>query len=115
MTRVVLPELARRGFDVRDPQVQLRDGKISLTAAYDAGLFTIHPRVVMTVGVQNGRPVVRTESADFGPIPVPQMLIDQITQSVNETLAAEIPPEVTLTEVIVANGQLTVVGASAQP
>jgi len=93
-----------------NPQVYLRDGKIQLYATVTTESFTANALVVMNASIVDNRLVVGIESADFGPVPAPQDLLDSLTDTVNEkllSLFADLPTGAGIKSIAIADGNLT--------
>jgi len=102
--------LAEQGLIISNPQVRLRDGKLTLSGTYRVDPVTVNPVITLSVTAVNGRPVANVESANFGILPVPGALLSQVSQSINQTLAQQLPANATITSVTIADGQMTILG-----
>lgn len=98
-----------------DPQIYLRDGKIQVYGTVTTERFKGTVRVVMTAEVsEDGKPLVKVESADFGPLPVPTEMLDGISATVDEMLTGQFGTTATgfrLTSIAIADGLMVVIGA----
>ncbi len=79
-----------------DPQVHLRDGKMTIYGKATQGYFTATIKVVVTVLVdEKGQPNMLIESADFGPFPVPESLSSGLSAIVKEAYTGAAGPVAT--------------------
>jgi uncharacterized protein YpmS len=97
-----------------NPQVYLQDGQIQIYGTAVQGYFQATAAIILTAGVDDtGQLVIELTSADFGPLPVPEGLLDAITAMVEEAFTGAVGPVATgirLTSITVANGVMTVTG-----
>lgn len=93
-----------------NPQVYLRDGKIKLYTTVTTDNLSADALVVMNASIKDNALKVIIDSADFGPVPVPQGVLDSLTSTVNDELLALVsglPTGVGLKGVSVNDGLLT--------
>jgi uncharacterized protein YpmS len=99
---------------ITDPQVQLRNGEITIYGTARQGYFRATVKIVLSAGIDSaGQLKIELTSADFGPLPVPEGLRDIITSTVQEAYTGELGPVATgfrLESITIADGNLTVVG-----
>lgn len=94
-----------------DPQVYLRDGKIKLYITLTTNNLTGKALVVMNATIVDNKLQVAIESADFGPLPVPQGILDSLAATINDQLLAAmsgLPTGVGLKNIVIADGTLTI-------
>lgn len=98
-----------------NPQIYLRDGKIQAYGTVTTERFSGTVRVVMTAEVTgDGKPLVKVESADFGPLPVPTEMLEGVSATVDEMLTGKFGTTATgfrLTSIAIADGLMVVMGA----
>jgi hypothetical protein len=99
---------------ITNPQVLLRDGQIHIYGQAHKGFFAATVGIGVSVGVdEQGRPQLSAVSADFGPLPVPEGLINTITDFLTEAYTSALGPVATgfrLEGMSVENGALTLSG-----
>ncbi len=93
-----------------NPQVYLRDGKIKMYATVTTSSFTANALIVLNAAVVDDQLTATIESADFGPVPVPNDLLASLTSTINDnllSLANKLPADVRLKSIAIADGNLT--------
>ncbi len=99
---------------ITDPQVQLRDGRITVYGTAQQGYFRATVKIVLSAGIDaQGQLKIELESADFGPLPVPEALRNVITATVQEAYTGAVGPAATgirIESITLADGTMTVVG-----
>lgn len=111
VTSLVATELAGiDGSPVADPQIWFTKGKI-----YGTGrLVNVMPietdfYVVASASIQDGQVVVKIEEISAGAIPIPNSVLQTISQSVNETVD-ELQLDVEITALEILEGEIIVKG-----
>lgn len=115
LTSMVALELAEQGTQgISDPQVFLRDGQIQLTGDVQTQGITAPATMVMEVDLDgNGRPSLRIVSANIGPFPVPDSLIENVETRLNQAFLNQLEekaPNMFVESVVIADGNMTVTG-----
>ncbi|MDY7039948.1 MAG: hypothetical protein SVX38_03715, partial [Chloroflexota bacterium] len=104
---------------MRDVQVHFDDGRIYVWATLaDVMPFDVSVYLVFTATVMDDQLQVDIVESSAGVIPLPQNVLDSLSQTVNETIAeAEVrtPQKVRITEVTVGDGEITVSGELSSP
>jgi hypothetical protein len=99
---------------ITEPQVFLRDGQMRIYGKAHRGPFAATVGIVVSAGVDDqGRPELTVDSADFGPLPAPEGLINTLTDFVTEAYTSALGPVATgfrLEQVGIENGNLTLTG-----
>ena len=99
-------------------QIFLRDGKITMQAQAQAGSLSVPAQVVLGVTTDaEGQLVIALEEADFGPMPVPQSLLEDVSDGLNDLIAGQLGTDVngvTITSIAIADGQMAVSGTVNQ-
>lgn len=93
-----------------NPQIYLRDGKIMFYGTVTTEQLTANAEVVMNATIQDNKLAITVDSANFGPLPVPQAVLDSVTTTMNDNLlelAGDMPTGVGLKSVTIADGLLT--------
>ena len=111
VTSLVATELAKYDESpVTDPQIWFTKGKIYGTGRLvnvlpiEADFF-----VVATARIQDGRVVVEIEESSAGALPIPDSVLETISQSINETVD-ELQLEVEVTALEILEGEAIVKG-----
>ena len=99
-----------------EPQILLRDGQIEFSGKTANQPIQADVNAVMTVQVDaTGQPVFDLVSADLGPFPVPQAMLDQIEGQLDQALRAELQSKtagITIESITIADGEMTILGRS---
>jgi uncharacterized protein YpmS len=121
LTSFVAIELAKTPeVPIKNPQIALDNGTITLTGQMDSGIgFEADVEIDMTAEVgADGKPDVTITSAQLGPLPVPQEVLDGASDVVSQSLADEIDNqagvEVHLDTLTIDDGVLTATGTVQQ-
>lgn len=98
-----------------NPQVFLRDGKIQLYGTAVVQGLTVDATFIIKPEVSSDGVLTFTaESGSFGPLGVPDDVLTQVSDALNEWATGSIAPTLTgvrLNSVVIADGQLTVTGS----
>ena len=79
-----------------NPQVYLRDDKMTIYGKATQGYFIATIKIVIAVGIdEQGQPDMRIESADFGPLPVPETLASGLSAILEEAYTGAVGPVAT--------------------
>lgn len=104
---------------ISNPQVFLRNGQIELYGEAVNGSLTGNVMIVLHAVVdENGVPSVQLVTADFGPLPVPDGLMDGFSAMMNEALTGSIGSTASgfkLEDISIEDGVMTITGISTRP
>jgi len=65
---------------IENPQVVLRDGKMEIYGTAAVSLVTANVQLIISIDIDSqGVPTIQLESANFGPVPIPDTLGDYLT------------------------------------
>lgn len=99
---------------IKDVQVFLRDGKIQIFGNAQAGNVKTTALVIIAVTVTpEGAVQFDAEKADFGPLPVPGALLDNLSSTLNEAFTGNLGSTASglkITNVLIADGQMAITG-----
>lgn len=99
---------------ITDPQVQLRNGQMTVFGKAQQGMFNANVSVTMNVSVDDqGQPKIDITQADFGPLPAPQGLNNAVSSMLQEAFTGSLGPVATgfrLETITIADGVMTVTG-----
>jgi hypothetical protein len=98
---------------VNDLQIRLRDGQIQVSGQYTQDSLSLPFNVSLKISAVNGQPKTELVSAKIGPLPVPQSLLDDITQQIDQVVQDQMKANgsnVYVDQISVADGVLTVTG-----
>ena len=115
MTTLVAGELQNQTDPVlSDPQIYLRDGQIQVHGnVHQSGLsLPISMNIDVSVDEQ-GQPEYEVASANLGPLPLPQSVLDQIEAQVDRALAGYTTSETNrmiIHDITIADGEMTITG-----
>ena len=98
----------------QDPQVYLRDGQIKILGKVQQGNTMATLELVLTVTADaDGRPVFQLLSAKLGPLPVPEVLLQQISDQLDAVFTSKIEPRmenIFIEKIAIADGVMTIQG-----
>jgi hypothetical protein len=103
---------------IKDPQVLLRNGKMTITA--NAALQGVKsPVTIVTSAAPDADGVLKVsiEEAKFGVLPMPAALLDSVSSMINEVVSGQFGPQGTgikITAVTIADGQMVLTGTSTK-
>jgi hypothetical protein len=105
---------AQRKPLITNPQVYMQDGHLQVYGTASKGCVEATARIVLTAGVDDqGHLKIELNSVDFGPLPVPNGLMEIITATIQEAYTGALGPVATgfrLQSVTIAEGIMTIVG-----
>lgn len=79
-----------------EPQVYLRDGKIDLYGKISQGLLSANVRLTLSATIDDkGKPELTIIDADFGPLPMPDSLLNAASKLIDESVTGMIGPMIT--------------------
>lgn len=94
-----------------DPQIFLRDGKIQVFGKAHAGQLTATASIVMSASVDtNGHLSLSVDEADFGPVPVPDNILQNISTQLETALTEQTGSNFVLSGVIITEGTMQLTG-----
>jgi uncharacterized protein YpmS len=103
---------------IQDPQVLLRDGKMTLTAnAAFKGVKAPVEIILSAAPDAEGVLKVTIEEAKFGGLPMPGALLESVSASINELVSGQLGSQgtgVRITAVTIADGQMVLTGTLTQ-
>jgi len=98
-----------------DVQVFLRDGKVQIFGNAKAGNVSTTALAVLAVNVTTeGQISFAVEKADFGPVPVPEKLLDSFSSALNEAFTGKVgsfASGIKITSIGIADGNMAIIGA----
>ncbi len=96
-----------------DPQIFLRDGKIQIFGKAHAGQLTANASIIMSASIDaEGQLSLTVDQADFGPVPVPDNILQDISAQLETALTEQTGSNVVITSVTIAEGTLTLIGTT---
>ncbi|HEX7976447.1 MAG TPA: hypothetical protein VF498_18695 [Anaerolineales bacterium] len=115
LTSIVALELQNQTNPrVTEPQVQLRDGQVTLTGNVQQAGFSLPLKIVLVLSVDaQGKPTYKIMSANLGPLPVPQPIIDQFSAQFDQIMAKQLNSgtnNLAVDQINVADGKMTITG-----
>ena len=94
-----------------DPQIFLRDGKIQVFGKAHAGQLTANASIILSASVDaEGKLNLEVDEADFGPVPVPDNILQNISTQLESALTEQTGSNFVLTDVTIAEGTLQLTG-----
>lgn len=115
LTSVVSTELQKQETKIlTDPQVLLRDGQVQLTGKVNQNGLNLPIKIAVAVSANDqGRLAYQVVSATLGPISLPQSMLDQLTEQIDNALAGEMGAQVEdvfIEKITIADGVMTITG-----
>jgi hypothetical protein len=99
---------------ITNPQVYMENGELQLYGTATEGYFQATVSLVFSASVDEmGRLLIKLNSANFGPLPVPNGLSEFASAAIQEAYTGALGPVATgfrLKSVTIANGSMTIVG-----
>ena len=99
-------------------QIFLRDGKMTLTGDAKIGAITAPAALVIDITVDaDSKLAAEIVDADFGPVPVPQSMLDDMNQSIAESITNELTidsTEITIESIAISDGKMSFSGTVKQ-
>lgn len=100
---------------ISNPQVVLTDNKIEIYGTVEEGLFNANILITLATRIdETGNLDIEIESADFGPIPAPESVLNTISSLIDEALTGTIAPSTTgikIESISIIEGSMTVSGS----
>jgi uncharacterized protein YpmS len=98
----------------QDPQVYLRDGQIKILGNVQQGNTLATLELVLKVSADaDGHPDFQLLSAKIGPLPLPDVLLQQISDQLDATFTSKIEPRmenIFIEKITIADGVMTIQG-----
>jgi uncharacterized protein YpmS len=99
-------------YDVRNIQVRLRDGLVTITGDVNQSGFNLPLKVSMRVTPDaNGRVQADVVEANIGPLPLPEAMVSELEQEFNQTLQSELAAagqNVVVDSISIADGTMVI-------
>ena len=99
---------------ISNPQIYLQNGKIDAYATYDADYFDVNIHILLSAVVNaNNELEINIESADLGPIPASDAMLDSISAMIDEAVSSALLPAATgfrIDSIYIADGMATISG-----
>ncbi len=99
---------------IKSPQVYLRQGEIQLFATLDRGILRANILMGITPRIDSdGNLTFEVTSADFGPVPMPDVLRHSISAAISEAFAGSLGPLATgidIKSIDMSDGEMTLTG-----
>lgn len=95
-----------------NPQIKFTQSQVWVYGTFQSGTSQINGLVVVLPQVQNGKLTIKIVRADFGAVPVPGPLLDQLNQQIQAELDSQSlqPQNITLTGITIREGEIGVTG-----
>jgi len=97
-----------------DLQIFLRDGKVQIYGTAKAGTISTKAVIVLSAAVTpEGALKLSVDQANFGPLPVPASLLDDLSKALDEGLTGKLGSQASglkITSLLIADGQMTITG-----
>jgi uncharacterized protein YpmS len=121
MTSLIVQQLAKQEDppSISNLQVHLRDGRIEVyaTATVNDSL-PVPGMVAFSATATDGNIDVTVEEVEFGPLPMPDSIVETATDMLNDlihrSMLAEMG-EVTITDIQISEGEMTLTGGISPP
>ena len=115
LTSIVAFELQKvQEPQILDPQIRLRDGQIQISANLDQGNILAPIQMVIAVEAgEDGYPQYQIISAMMGPVPLPELITDQLKGMIDNVLAEKLRSrsnQVFIRRIVIADGVMIIQG-----
>jgi hypothetical protein len=115
ITSYVVQELGKsqdRGepAPLTNPQIKLTQNQVWVYGTFIAGTSKFNGLLVVSPTVQSGKLAIKIVRADFGPVPVPGPVLDQINQQIQSLFDKESSQDIVLTAITIREGEVDVTG-----
>ena len=99
-----------------NPQIKFTQGQVWVYGTFQSGSSKVNGLVVVSLQVQNGKITIKIVRADFGAVPVPGPLLDQLNQQIQAELDKQSAQaqNITLTGITVREGEIEVTGKTSK-
>lgn len=101
---------------LQDVQVYLRDGQIILFGDAQVGSLKAPAEIRLNVATNpNGGVDVDVSEANFGPVPVPQSMLDTLSATLDEAMSGQFGPQATgvrVSNIVIGDGEMTITGTA---
>jgi hypothetical protein len=98
---------------ITNPQVKLTQGQVWVYGTFVGGSTRLNGLVVVLPQIQDDQLKVQIVRADFGPVPVPKPLLDQMNEQI-QTAIQENTSSIVLTSIVIREGEMDVTGKTRQ-
>ncbi len=106
--RLAVQQQQGQAMPISDAQVFFRNGRIETYATLQLSDALAMPGMVaMSITIEDGQPVFSVEEIDVGPLPVPALLLEELTDQMNQILWEDLGAA-TITDIQIGEGQMTV-------
>jgi uncharacterized protein YpmS len=99
---------------IQDPQAHFTDGKVEIYGKVSQSSITVDAKFVLVPEIDaEGRPDLRVESINLGPLPVPDTMVQQVDERVDGLLddyLSSVDENFTVKDITVTEGKMTVTG-----
>ncbi len=99
---------------LQDPEVRLHEGVIEVYGTVKQGIISGNAKLTMEPSIdESGKPRLNLTSANLGPVPLPQSVLDRFSDTINQMIIDQIEsetPGLRISEIQVNEGKMTVRG-----
>jgi len=119
MTSLVVRQMSKQENPppISEPQVHFRNGRVEFYATVQfAESLALPGLVAFSITAVGGKVEVSVEEIALGPLPIPQSMLESLTDMINQTLTQNIQvdgAEAIITEVQIADGEMRISGEPA--
>jgi len=115
LSSVLASELdARPGSLIQDPQVYLKDGYLDIYGQVSKGFLAGSVHLTVDVSFdENGNPKLNIVSADMGPVPLPEWILEKVSKLLDESFTGTIGPVLTgirIEGIVIDDGVMVILG-----
>jgi hypothetical protein len=114
LTSAVALELALSGFNgISQPQIFLRENQMLVSGYYSQDNTNLPIELAITIAVSNGKLAASLAAASIGGIPMPQQMVESLSQQIGqslETYLLESVGNVVVDSIIIADGTMQIEG-----
>lgn len=116
LTSLAALEMQQSGSnDIQDLQIYLRDGLVKITGQVNESGLSLRAAIDVKINIdEKGRPYSEVVSARVGPFPIPEDMLNQLTDQLDGYLLAQISQsgkQLVVKQITIDDGKMTVVGS----
>lgn len=120
LSEAYLTEMLNKEFDsqdnppLRDPRIDLEDGRMTLTGKAQQGFLQADLVLVMELTADNqGGVDVNVVTASLGDFSLPESVLDDLSAQIRTVFESQVSPEIEnfyIDEIIISDGEMTIQG-----
>lgn len=116
MTSLIVQEFAEQGepLPISEPQMHFRNGRAELYATVQfTESLALPGMIALSITATDGKVKVTVEEISFGPLPIPESIVQSLADGLSETLAEGVQGDdvdALITDVQIGEGEMSISG-----